>query len=53
MKGNINEAVNLSFIAMKVRKKLLGQEHKETLNSMDMVGLAYSSGGRWKEAEEL
>ena len=36
-----------------VRKKILGQEHKETLRSMGMVGLAYSLGGRWKEAEEL
>ncbi|KAL6714262.1 hypothetical protein ACLMJK_007685 [Lecanora helva] len=52
-KGSITEAVDLSFIAMKVRKKLLGQEHKETLSSMGMVGLAYSLGGRWKEAEGL
>ncbi|KAL6717746.1 hypothetical protein ACLMJK_003831 [Lecanora helva] len=52
-KGSITEAVDLSFMAMKVRKKLLGQEHKETLNSISMVGLAYSLGGRWKEAEGL
>ena len=51
--GIITEAVNLSEKAMKVRKKILGQEHKETLDSMGMVGLAYGLGGRWKEAEEL
>ena len=38
---------------MKVRKKILGQEHEETLSSMGMVSLAYSLGGRWTEAEEL
>ncbi len=52
-KGSIAEAVNLSEIAMKVRKKMLGQEHEETLSSIGMVGLAYSLGGGWKEAEEL
>ncbi|KAL9123557.1 MAG: hypothetical protein Q9217_007018 [Psora testacea] len=52
-KGNINVAIELSDIAMKVRKKVLGQEHKKTLSSMGMVGIAYSLGGRWKEAEKL
>ena len=52
-KGSITEAVDMSEMAMKVRKKTLGQEHEEALESMDMVSLAYSSGGRWKEAEEL
>ena len=52
-KGSITEAVDLSEIAMKVRKKILGQEHKETLSSIGMVGLAYGLGGRWKEAEKL
>ena len=28
-------------------------KNEETLRSMGTVGLAYSSGGRWKEAEEL
>lgn len=52
-KGNISEAVNLSEIATKVRKEILGQEHEETLSSINMLGQAYSLGGRWKEAEEL
>ena len=52
-KGNITEAVNLSEIVMEVRKKILGEEDKETLSSMGMAGRAYSLGGRWKEAEEL
>ncbi len=52
-KGSITEAVDLSEIAMKMRKKRLGQEHKETLGSMGMLSLAYGLGARWKEAEEL
>ena len=52
-KGSITEAVDLSKTAMKVRKRILGQEHEETLNSMSIVGLAYSLGGQWKEAKEL
>ncbi len=52
-KGSITEAVDLSEIALKVRKKIHGQEHEETLSSMGMVGLAYNLGGRWEEAEEL
>ena len=52
-KWSITEAVDLSEIAMKIRKKILGQEHKETLASMGMLSLAYGLGGRWKEAEEL
>ena len=52
-KGSITEAVEMSELAMKVRKNILGQEHEEALDSMGMVGLAYLSGGRLKEAEEL
>ncbi|KAL8795910.1 MAG: hypothetical protein Q9195_001654 [Heterodermia aff. obscurata] len=52
-RGNAVEAVQLSKVSMEVRKKMLGQEHMETLSSIGMVGLAYNLGGRWKEAEEL
>jgi hypothetical protein len=38
---------------MKVIKKILGREHKETLRSMGMVGLAYSLGGQWDKAEGI
>ncbi|MDI1492406.1 MAG: hypothetical protein OHK93_003620 [Ramalina farinacea] len=51
--GSITEAVDLSEIAMKVREKILGQEHKETLSSINMVGSVYNLGGRWDKAEEL
>ena len=52
-KGSITEAIDLSEMAMKVREKILGLEHEETLSSMGQVGLAYSLGGQWKKAEEL
>ena len=47
------DAEKISVKAMKVRKKILGQEHEEALKSMGMVGLAYNLEGWWKEAKEL
>jgi hypothetical protein len=46
----------MSFQAFKVRQKILGQEHNDTIKSMAMVGLAYKlrgRGGHWDMAEEL
>jgi tetratricopeptide (TPR) repeat protein len=53
MKGSIADAEFLATKAMKARKKVLGQEHEETLWSVAMVGLAYKLGGRWDDAEKL
>jgi hypothetical protein len=47
------EAEKMSVQAMKVRKKILGREHNNTLDSMGMVALAYNLRGRWDAAEEL
>ena len=52
-RGILADAEKMSVKSIRVKKKLLGLEHAETLNSMEMVGLAYSLRGRWKEAEEL
>jgi hypothetical protein len=51
--GNGVEAEKMSVRAMKVRKRILGLEHNDTLWSMAMVGLAYKLRGRWDAAEEL
>jgi hypothetical protein len=51
--GNIADAEMLAGKAMKARKKVLGQEHEDTLWSVAMVGLAYKLGGRWDDAEKL
>ena len=51
--GNVSDAATFAMKSMKARKKVLGQEHEDTLRSMAMVGLAYKAGGRWDEAEKL
>ena len=52
-KGSTTDAETLALKSMEARSKLFGQEHVDTLNSMDMVERAYYLGGRWKEVEEL
>jgi Tetratricopeptide repeat len=52
-RGSSIDAEKMSIKSMKVRKKLLGEEHNNTLSSMAMVALAYNLEGRWKEAKEL
>ncbi|KAF2688898.1 TPR-like protein [Lentithecium fluviatile CBS 122367] len=51
--GNITDAITLAVKSMKARKKVLGQEHEDTLWSIAMVGLAYTLGGQWDDAEKL
>ncbi|KAF2022695.1 hypothetical protein EK21DRAFT_40181, partial [Setomelanomma holmii] len=51
--GNITDAEMLATKSMKARKKVLGQEHPDTLSSMAIVGSAYRLGGRWGDAEKL
>ncbi len=38
---------------IEARTRVLGQEHLDTLASMNNLGSALSNQGRWKEAEEL
>jgi hypothetical protein len=38
---------------MKMRKRVLGDEHSSTLTSMANLASTYINQGRWKEAEEL
>ena len=38
---------------METRKRVLGQEHPDTLASMANLASTYQNQGRWKEAEEL
>jgi len=51
--GNGLDAENMSFETMKVWKKILGEEHEDSLNSMAMLGLAHNLRGRWDAAEGL
>jgi tetratricopeptide (TPR) repeat protein len=52
-RGYMNDTEEMSLQAMKARKKLFGQEYKETLSSMVILASTYWSLGRWKEAEQL
>ncbi|KAL8778198.1 MAG: hypothetical protein Q9194_002134 [Teloschistes cf. exilis] len=47
------EIDNMAVHVMKVRKKILGDGHSDTLNGMAMVGLAHSLNGQWDDAERL
>ena len=47
------EAETMAVNVMKVRKKILGDEHSDTLDGMAMVALACNLNGRWDDAEKL
>ncbi|KAH7124548.1 hypothetical protein EDB81DRAFT_872342 [Dactylonectria macrodidyma] len=47
------EAEELEVRVMETMKTVLGEEHPNTLTSMDNLASTYWSQGRWKEAEEL
>jgi len=51
--GNWAGAEEMSVAAAKTRKKLLGQEHEDTLRSVSLVGGVHVLRGRWDEAESL
>ncbi|OAL55283.1 TPR-like protein [Pyrenochaeta sp. DS3sAY3a] len=51
--GNIADTEMLAIKAMKALKKVLGEEHEDTLWSVAMVGDAFSLGGQWDKAETL
>ncbi|KAH7146082.1 hypothetical protein EDB81DRAFT_759388 [Dactylonectria macrodidyma] len=51
--GSYEAAENLGEKAVKMRKRVLGEEHPLTLTSMANLASTYMNQGRWKEAEEL
>jgi hypothetical protein len=51
--GRWTEAEELEVQAMETRKRVLGQEHPDTLTSMANLASMYRGQGRWIEAEEL
>ncbi|KAF5848294.1 hypothetical protein GGP41_005682 [Bipolaris sorokiniana] len=51
--GRYNEAGELEVQVMETRKRVLGDEHPDTLTSMANLASTYWNQGRWKEAEEL
>ena len=51
--GDYNNAEQLEVQVMDMRKKLLGTEHSDTLESMTNLASTYRNQGRWNEAEQL
>ena len=51
--GYWNEAEQLQIRVSETRKRVLGEEHPDTLISMGNLMSTYWSQGRWKEAEQL
>ncbi|KAI9777909.1 MAG: hypothetical protein M1816_004381 [Peltula sp. TS41687] len=51
--GRWKEAEELGLQVVERAKRVLGQEHPDTLISMSSLASTYSRQGRWKEAEEL
>jgi len=51
--GLWDAAEELEAQVMETRTRVVGQEHPDTLASMDNLASTYRDQGRWKEAEEL
>src|ERR1700722_10818126 len=51
--GRWKEAEKLGVLVMETSKRVLGEEHPDTLSSMGNLALTYAPQGRWKEAEVL
>ncbi|KAG7007820.1 hypothetical protein G7Y79_00008g024580 [Physcia stellaris] len=51
--GRWEEAAELEKKAMETSKKVLGEEHSDTLTIMINLALIYRAQGRWEKAEEL
>jgi tetratricopeptide (TPR) repeat protein len=51
--GKYGEAGELQEHVLQTMKRVLGDEHPNTLTSMNHLALTYWNQGQWKEAEEL
>lgn len=51
--GRYNEAKEMFVQFVESSKRVLGEEHPDTLTSMSNLASTYSSQGQWKEAEVL
>ncbi len=51
--GQWKEAEELDVQVIETRKRVLGEEHPDTLTSMADLASTYRNQGWWKEAEEL
>jgi precorrin-6x reductase len=52
-KASAGEAEMLAMQSIKVREKVLGREHEDTLSAISIVAETYRLSGRWNKAEKL
>ncbi|KGO66372.1 Tetratricopeptide-like helical [Penicillium expansum] len=52
-RGNFVDSRRMAHKAAIGQAKLFGPDNKKTLDSFEMLGVAYILGGQWKQAEEL
>jgi hypothetical protein len=50
--GNVADAKELAVASLKTRRKVLRQEHQDTIRSIAIVADAYSLSGQWDKAEK-
>lgn len=48
--GRLADAESMAVVSMRVRSDVLGQDHENTLKSMDTVGMVWRKGGSLEEA---
>jgi hypothetical protein len=51
--GKLKEALELQVVVLEKRRKILGENHPETLFAMGHLASTYHQLGKLKEAEEL
>ncbi|CAE7146267.1 unnamed protein product [Rhizoctonia solani] len=51
--GQYDKAEQLNFQLLNTRKRVLGEEHPDTLTSMNNLALIYSHLGQWAKATDL
>jgi hypothetical protein len=51
--GRWKEAEELDVKVLEARRRVLGEEHPDTISAMASLASTYWKQGRWKEAEEL
>jgi tetratricopeptide (TPR) repeat protein len=51
--GRWNEAAELYVKVLEASRRVLGEEHPDTISAMANLAVTYRDQGRWKEAEEL
>ncbi len=51
--GRYVDAIQLQEETVVARRKLLGNDHRDTIDSINLLGLLYQEAGQWAKAEPL